>query len=212
MPNSVAENVLGTAGTCTDTGTVCWTVQLIPQVWKSWRTKSTDGLSHWLVLMWGVSAAFLGSYAILLDLNIPLVVQPQLFGCLALVSWGQCQYYGERRTPRAASLMALGTMFLLGGFEAAMVFALRRPYGAGAGTEAGKRGVQFLGIASAVLISLALIPQYFEIWRLKEVAGISITFMLVDALGGVFSDLSLAFKQKFDVIAAVAYTLVVVRP
>ena len=34
--------------------------------------------------------------------------------------------------------------------------------------------------------------------------------MLVDCLGGVFSDLSLAFKPTFDVIAGVAYTLVVV--
>lgn len=32
----------------------------------------------------------------------------------------------------------------------------------------------------------------------------------MDCLGGVFSDLSLAFKSKFDVIAGVAYTLVVV--
>jgi hypothetical protein len=30
-------------------GTVCWTMQLVPQVWKSWREKSTHGLSPWLV-------------------------------------------------------------------------------------------------------------------------------------------------------------------
>jgi hypothetical protein len=40
--------------------------------------------------------------------------------------------------------------------------------------------------------------------------GISITFMIVDLLGGVFSDLSLAFKEDFDIIASIAYTLVVV--
>lgn len=34
--------------------------------------------------------------------------------------------------------------------------------------------------------------------------------MAVDLLGGVFSDLSLAFKPKFDVIAGVAYSAVVV--
>ena len=34
--------------------------------------------------------------------------------------------------------------------------------------------------------------------------------MLVDLLGGLFNDLSLAFKDKFDVIAGVTYTLVVV--
>jgi hypothetical protein len=36
--------------------------------------------------------------------------------------------------------------------------------------------------------------------------------MAVDLLGGVFSLLSLIFKNKFDVPAAVAYSLVVVRP
>ncbi len=41
--------------------------------------------------------------------------------------------------------------------------------------------------------------------------GISLTFMAVDLLGGVFSILSLAFKSHFDVTAAVAYSLVVVR-
>ena len=35
--------------------------------------------------------------------------------------------------------------------------------------------------------------------------------MAIDLLGGVFSDLSLVFKPKFDVIAGVAYSLVVVR-
>ena len=36
--------------------------------------------------------------------------------------------------------------------------------------------------------------------------------MLVDMLGGVFSDLSLAFKDNFDVVAGVSYSLVVVCP
>ncbi|KAJ7509652.1 PQ-loop-domain-containing protein, partial [Mycena galericulata] len=201
MPaNPVAENVLGTIGT------VCWTAQIIPQIWKSWREKSTEGLSPWLVLLWGIAAGFLGAYTILLDLNIPLVLQPQLFGFLALVSWGQCQYYSARRPPRTAALMALLAMLLVGAFEAAMVYALRPA----AHTEPGVRGVQFLGIFSSVLIALALLPQYAEIYRLCEVVGISVVFMVVDMLGGVFSDLSLAFKDKFDVIAGITYTLVVV--
>ncbi|KAJ7124427.1 PQ loop repeat-domain-containing protein [Mycena epipterygia] len=203
MPvNAVAENVLGTIGA------VCWTAQLLPQVWKSWREKSTAGLSPWLVLMWGIAAGFLGAYTLLLDLNIPLILQPQLFGLLALVSWGQCQYYNFKRSRAAATAMALGVMLLVGGFEAGMVFAVRPAYNAG--TEAGVRGVQFFGIFSATLISLALFPQYVEIWRHREVVGISILFMIVDMLGGVFSDLSLAFKGKFDVIAGITYTLVVV--
>ncbi|KAF8151079.1 PQ loop repeat-domain-containing protein [Mycena galopus ATCC 62051] len=200
--NLVAENVLGTIGT------VCWTAQLVPQIWKSWREKSTEGLSPWLVLLWGISAGFLGAYTIILDLNIPLILQPQLFGFLALVSWGQCQYYGIGRSRRAATVMALGVMLIVGGFEAAMVFAMRPAYAAG--SEAGARGTQFLGIFSAVLISLALLPQYAEIWQHREVMGISMIFMVVDMLGGVFSDLSLAFKDRFDIIAGITYSLVVI--
>ncbi|KAJ7862656.1 PQ loop repeat-domain-containing protein [Mycena olivaceomarginata] len=201
-PNTVAENVLGTIGT------VCWTAQLVPQVWKSWRERSTEGLSPWLVLLWGISAGFLGAYTIILNLNIPLIIQPQLFGFLALVSWGQCQYYGVGRSRRAAAVMALGVMLIVGGFEAAMVFAVRPAYAAG--REAGARGTQFLGIFSAVLISLALLPQYAEIWQHREVVGISMVFIVVDMLGGVFSDLSLAFKDRFDIIAGITYSLVVV--
>lgn len=40
-------------------------------------------------LIWGVSQVFVGSYAITENLNIPLIIQPQLFGFLSLVSWGQ---------------------------------------------------------------------------------------------------------------------------
>ena len=53
-------------------------------------------------------------------------------------------------------------------------------------------------------------PQYYEIYKYKEVVGISILFMLIDMAGGVFSDLSLAFKEEFDVVAGVTYSLVVV--
>ncbi len=53
-------------------------------------------------------------------------------------------------------------------------------------------------------------PQYYEIYQRREVVGISILFMAIDMMGGLFSVLSLVFKQKFDVIAGVTYGLVVV--
>jgi hypothetical protein len=47
-------------------------------------------------------------------------------------------------------------------------------------------------------------PQYWEIYRLKEVVGISLTFMAVDILGGIFSFLSLFFRDSLDVAAFVS--------
>jgi len=40
-------------------------------------------------LLWALSAPFLGVYVIVQNLNIPLILQPQLFCTFALISWGQ---------------------------------------------------------------------------------------------------------------------------
>ncbi|KAI0741616.1 PQ-loop-domain-containing protein [Daedaleopsis nitida] len=200
MPaNFVAENVIGTIGT------ICWTIQLIPQIWKSWRTKSTVGLSEYLMLLWGVSGTFFGVYAIVQNLNIPLIVQPQLLSLLSYISWAQCLYYGRKWSLLTSTLCCAMIVLVSGGFEAGMVFAVEPAFDHG-----NFRPVQFFGIMSTVLLSIALIPQYYEIYKYKEVIGISIVFMLIDAAGGVFSDLSLAFKDTFDVVAGITYSLVVI--
>ncbi|KAG6856252.1 hypothetical protein H0H87_006008 [Tephrocybe sp. NHM501043] len=44
----------------------------------------------------------------------------------------------------------------------------------------------------------------------KEVVGISMLFITIDWLGGIFSIISLLFRPEFDVLAGVAYALVIV--
>jgi hypothetical protein len=100
--------------------------------------------------------------------------------------------------------MAVSVMILVGALEATLVFAVR--------PSMNQRAITFFGIFASILISAGLFPQYWEIFKRREVVGISIPFMIIDILGGLFSDLSLAFRDKFDVIAAVVYTLVIVRP
>ncbi|KAG8973077.1 hypothetical protein FRB90_010010, partial [Tulasnella sp. 427] len=87
MPaNAVAENILGTIGarsprtltsparssTPISQGTICWTLQIVPQIWKSWRAKSTEGLSAWLMFIWAISGIPLGVYVIVQNINIPV--------------------------------------------------------------------------------------------------------------------------------------------
>ncbi|KAG7443586.1 uncharacterized protein BT62DRAFT_988181 [Guyanagaster necrorhizus] len=197
--NAVAENALGTLGA------VCWTIQLLPQIRKSWRDKSTEGLSPWLVLIWGLTSIFLGVYAIVQKLSIALIVQPQLFGTLSLVSWGQCQYYDNNWSIKRSVLTVASIISLIGGLQAGMVFAVRPSYEHG-----NHRGVDFFGVFASVMLAVGLLPQFYEIYKYKEVIGISILFMLVDLSGGVFSLLSLVFRDSFDALAGVAYGLVVV--
>lgn len=96
-------------------------------------------------------------------------------------------------------------MVFFGALEAILVVTIRPIHDKGNNVP-----TNFFGILAAVLISAALLPQYWEIYKLKEVVGLSILFISIDMIGGVFNDLSLVFKKEFDAIAAASYTLVVV--
>jgi hypothetical protein len=79
-------------------------------------------------------------------------------------------------------------MAFIGGFEVAMIFAVRPAFEAG--KASGKSGLQFFGIFASIIIALALVPQYYEVWYRKEVVGISMSFMFIDALGGGISSIN----------------------
>ncbi|KAF9065822.1 hypothetical protein BDP27DRAFT_1331422 [Rhodocollybia butyracea] len=205
MPvNLVAENVFGTLGT------VCWMIQLLPQIRKSYVEKSTVGLSDWIEsFAWALGGAFLGTYAVVQNLNIPLILQPQIFGTLSLITWAQCQYYTRHWSLRKTILVGIFTGFVLGAFEAGTVYALRSPYNHG--NKSAESAIFFFGIMSTVFISGALLPQYYEIYKHGQVIGLSIPFILIDLLGGVFSDLSLIFRPgSFNVLAGITYSIVIV--
>lgn len=85
----LAANILGTIGT------ICWCVQLVPQIWRNYRTKSTLGLPAKMMLLWSISGVPFGVYAVVQRFNIPLIIQPQCFCVLCGVSWAQCMVYGR---------------------------------------------------------------------------------------------------------------------
>ncbi|RIB29887.1 PQ loop repeat-domain-containing protein [Gigaspora rosea] len=68
-------------------------VQLVPQAYKNWRNKSTGGLSFAMLIIWALSSVFMGIYSIVIQLSIPLIIQPQLFTTLSLICFVQCLYY-----------------------------------------------------------------------------------------------------------------------
>ncbi|WWD15906.1 hypothetical protein CI109_100330 [Kwoniella shandongensis] len=195
----VTENVLGTIGA------VLWMVQILPQIVKSYREKSTVGLSGSLMFIWALASLFLGSYIVVQRLSIPLQIQPQAFGVLGAISWCQCLYYSGRLSRNKTIAVFVGFCVIFAGFEAGSVYALW------AGQDRGITWpILMYGYISAVLLAVALLPQYWEIYKLREVVGISMLFMIVDILGGVFSFSSLFLREELDVAAFVSYALVVV--
>ncbi|KAJ5495140.1 membrane protein [Penicillium diatomitis] len=197
---TVASNVLGTIGT------VLWCIQLIPQIWYNYRRKKTDGFPAAMMLLWASCSVPMGAYFILQQVNIPLQVQPQLFGFFSLVAWGQILHYNHDYTRRKAITTCFGIVLLFGGLEALLVLTLRIPY---------KKGVTWpdlvVGIVGAILISAGLIPPYFELWKRDgRVIGFNWVFLSIDTLGGLFSLFALAAQGSFDILGGIMYILVVV--
>jgi uncharacterized protein with PQ loop repeat len=87
LQTSLVPTVLGAIGT------VCWYINLLPQIWSNYRQKRTDGLPVSMLILWAASSVLSGVYVIVQDFNISLVVQPQCFFVLCAITWAQCLIY-----------------------------------------------------------------------------------------------------------------------
>lgn len=208
-PSAVAANVLGTLGA------VCWSVQLLPQIWQNHRRADTTGLQPTMMLLWASAGIPLGIYNITRSFPIALQIQPQILTLLSLVTWAQTQYYPPARAVRPRGVLwcvaVLGVMCAIaGGVEVGIIFALR--------TATGKRTeaqieyywpVVLMGALSAFLLCAGVARHYVDIWKERTVRGISFLFCFIDALGDLTSLISVVFWWKagrsLDVLGLVIY-------
>ncbi len=73
-----------------------------------------------------------------------------------------------------------------------------------------KGTIEAAGIIPILLLALGFMPQYADIYRDRSVVGVSMAFIAADALGAVFSLISLAFRTEFDLLATLNYVVVLV--
>ncbi|KAF9998362.1 hypothetical protein BGZ80_006647 [Entomortierella chlamydospora] len=203
MPTSraVLENVFGMLGI------IFWSFQLLPQVIDNYKAKTTEGLSSIMFLLWTLAALGFGSYGIVEGLSIPIIIQPHIFGFFSTLCYVQCKYYSQKeRWPLPRVIVATIMLFLiLAGVEVGAIYATR------AGVDHNVKGtIDAAGILPVVLLGVGFFPQYVDIFRLRSVVGVSMVFIAGDAAGSVFSLISLAFREKFDLLAAMNYIIVFV--
>ncbi|BGP53205.1 hypothetical protein JCM8202_002761 [Rhodotorula sphaerocarpa] len=196
----VAEQVCGWIGT------VLWCIQLVPQVFLNYRRKTTEGLSGSLCVLWALSGACLGIYAIVQNINIPIIVQPHCYGSLCAVMFCQKLHYDRKWSVMRALGAFAAYAIATAGFEVAMVYASRHVV-----DHLHSNGLTMTwGILSDVFLAIGFAPQFHEIWKAREVLGLSYIFLFMDSLGAVFSILSLAFKSEIDIIALIGYLAVLI--
>ncbi|EEB09575.1 PQ loop protein [Schizosaccharomyces japonicus yFS275] len=201
------ENASGTspnkavATTLAIIATVCWCVQLIPQIIKNHRAKSTEGLDTLFMLSWVVASIFMAIYNFTQNLNIALKLQPELFHVLALITWFQCLVYGERWSRKRASMAVIVCIASSVGIQLVAILLIKMGI---------RRGVTWptilVGVIMTISVNVGFVPQYIEILKARYVRGISYLFLFIDSSGALLSFISLPF-EKWDVLAAVDYGL-----
>ncbi|KAJ5029514.1 hypothetical protein PSV08DRAFT_376312 [Bipolaris maydis] len=194
MDVPVAANVLGTMGA------VCWSIQLIPQIVVNYRRHNATGLQPTMMILWAWAGVPLGVYNIAEDYNIALRIQPQILTVLSLVTWIQCYYYEKNWSVLRSLAVVIPIASLMGGVQTGLIFAIR---------HAQRQDLHWpsilMAVASASLLAAGVMRHYIDIYLFRTVRGISFIFVAIDALGDVFSLVSVLFQPTLDILGMVIY-------
>lgn len=196
---SATSNVLATIGT------VCWCVQLIPQIYYNYKRKNTEGFPELMSLLWCLCAPFFAVFVVVENASIPIMLQPHLFGFFCTIVYIQVMYYPPVSRPKKQIILRAGSFILFQiCLEIGCIIPLRKVY---------QDGITFptliFGIIASILIALGLIPPYFELWKRNgRVVGINFLFLAVDLSGAIFSLASLAVDPSdLDIMGLVLYII-----
>ncbi|KAI8890980.1 hypothetical protein K501DRAFT_205515 [Backusella circina FSU 941] len=185
-------------------GLVFWSFQLAPQAYKTWKRKTSTGVSVWTMFIWCFGGILMGLYNIGINVAIPLWIQPQIFTFLALVCLTQEFYYQHKWSKLRSSLFFAGVCIFFGALQYALYYAFLVSQ-----QKDNEPAQTFFGVIPVVVIAVGFLPQYYEIFRDKRVYGISHVFLAMDAFGSLFSIISLAFKEgAIEALALADYTMI----
>ncbi|ORY18258.1 PQ loop repeat protein-like protein [Clohesyomyces aquaticus] len=193
----LAANILGMIGV------LCWCVQLIPQIWRNYRTKSTEGLPASMMFIWSVSAVPFSIYAIVQRSAIALQIQPQCLCAFCAISWGQCLFYGRKWPATKAVLTTIALLLVCAAAELGFVLPIRLAYSKGISWP-----VTTMGLLAIILLIAGFMPVPFELLKRRgRVIGIDFVFLFIDWCGAFFSLMALVAQVEFDVLFGCLYVV-----
>ncbi|KAI9022495.1 hypothetical protein DFJ74DRAFT_643343 [Hyaloraphidium curvatum] len=179
-------------------GLVCWALVPVPQVFKNYRSKSTDGLSVLLTLIWSLNGVLISTYAIVMRLSPSLIAQPLVFSFFLWVSFFQYWFYDHYgRKYLQPSLRTLGLVAADMLVLCALVFGLRA-------AQANGVSLDFFAYVTVAVGVGGLLPQYYEAYKRGRVVGLSLGMCALDAAGALFGAIAIALSD-FQIATFVLY-------
>ncbi len=192
-------NILGTIGT------VCWCIQMIPQIIHNYRNKNCEGLQPLMLFLWTASGVPFSIFFVSRDASIPIQIQPQCFTFLCLVTWAQTLHYPPVSQSKKKTILYVGLFLIISiALEVGFIIPLKRLTA---------KNIMWpsliFGILASILLAVGLLPPYFELAKRQgRVVGINFVFLSLDFSGALFSVLSVAFAREVDVLGIVLYCIV----
>ncbi|CUS22154.1 LAQU0S04e09428g1_1 [Lachancea quebecensis] len=185
-------------------GTVCWCVQLIPQIIFNYRRKNCEGFPPSMMFLWVVSGIPFAIYFMVTKGNVILQIQPHLFMVFSAISYAQCLYYPPVQWKWTRIVQALVILAVVDiGMEVGFTLWLRPVYSRGTHWPS-----LIFGIIASVLLGLGLLPPYFELAKRQgRVIGINFLFLFVDSLGAWLSIVSVILGNM-DVMGIALYSVI----
>ncbi|CCD22503.1 Ilt1p NDAI_0A03460 [Naumovozyma dairenensis CBS 421] len=184
--------------------TICWCVQLIPQIIYNWKRKDCTGLPPIMMFLWVISGIPFAIYFCVSRGNVILQVQPHLFMFFCSISFVQSCYYPPTKLALWKIItVVVGIAITDIGMEVGFILWLRPLY---------DRGIHWpdliFGILATVLLAIGLLPPYFELAKRKgRVVGINFWFLFIDSLGAWFSIVSVILGNM-DVMGIILYCVI----
>ncbi|KAI9137994.1 hypothetical protein BKA69DRAFT_1094335 [Paraphysoderma sedebokerense] len=173
---------------------VLWSFQLVPQIYHTYKRKTTYGVNPWVMIIWIVSCAGGTAYALLQRLSLFIDIQLIFFGTFCGVCLSQHVYYALHYSKLKSVLACLGLLLLYSGVTVSCYLVMT--------TSNSITLTQIIAISATVLLCLGFVPQYITILKAKTAEGLSVWFLVMDAVGGIFFALSLVFRPgPYDIIA-----------
>lgn len=194
-----AANILGTIGT------VCWCIQMIPQIVHNYRNKNCEGLQPLMLFLWSASGVPFSIFFVSRNASIPIQIQPQCFTFLCLVTWAQTLHYPPVSQSKKKTLVYVSAFVIVSvALEVGFIIPLKKAY---------EKGIMWpsliFGIIAAILLAIGLLPPYFELAKRQgRVVGINFVFLTLDFSGAFFSVLSVAFAKEVDILGIIIYCVV----
>ncbi|EDO17293.1 hypothetical protein Kpol_538p53 [Vanderwaltozyma polyspora DSM 70294] len=187
MSSDSAATVLATVAT------VCWCVQLIPQIYYNWRRKDCTGFPPIMMFLWVLSSIPFSIYFCITRGNIVLQIQPHLFMFFSFIGFIQSCYYPPISLSKKEIFLIVTSVIIFDiGIEVGFILGLRPLHA---------RDITWpsliFGIIAIILLAAGLLPPYFELAKRQGQVGWNNFWFLLSILLVLGSRLSVSYWETW---------------